>query len=90
MARQLVSHRHVLVNGQKVNVPSYLVQPRDEIVLDQRAAQMPAVVAEVEERRQVPGWLARDGLTGRVVGHPRREDIEPDIQEGLIVEFYAR
>jgi small subunit ribosomal protein S4 len=90
MARQLVSHRHVLVNGQKVNVPSYLVEPGDEIALDPRTASMPTVQAEVEERRQVPGWLARDGFRGRVVGQPRREDIEPDIQENLIVEFYAR
>jgi small subunit ribosomal protein S4 len=90
MARQLVSHRHVLVNGQKVSVPSYLVQPGDEITVDPRAAAMPAVQEEVEARRQVPGWLSREGFTGRVVGEPRREDIEPDLQEGLIVEFYAR
>lgn len=90
MARQLVSHRHVLVNGRKVSVPSFLVQPGDEITLDQRAASMPQVIDEAEARRQVPGWLAREGLAGRVVSLPQRADIEPDLDEGLIVEFYAR
>jgi hypothetical protein len=51
---------------------------------------MPQVIEEAEARRQVPGWLARTGLVGRVVSLPQREDIEPDLEEGLIVEFYAR
>jgi small subunit ribosomal protein S4 len=90
MARQLVSHRHVLVNGKKVNVPSYLVKAGDEVALDQRSANMLTVQEEVEARRQLPSWLTRDGVVGRVLGQPRRDDIEPDLQEGLIVEFYAR
>lgn len=90
MARQMVTHRHVLVNGQKVNIPSYLVQPGDEIALVPKAAGLPVVQEEVENRRSVPGWLARDAMAGRVLSLPRREDIEPDLQEALIVEFYAR
>jgi small subunit ribosomal protein S4 len=90
MARQLVSHRHVTVNGQKINVPSYLVEPGDEIALVDRASRIPHVQEEMESNRPLPSWLSRDGHTGRVVGLPRREDMDADIQEALVVEFYAR
>jgi small subunit ribosomal protein S4 len=90
MARQLVTHRHVLVNGRRINVPSYLVQPGDEVSLDERARKIPTVQEEMEARAHLPSWLARDGVVGRVTGAPRREDIEPDNQESLVVEFYAR
>ena len=90
MARQLVSHRHVLVNGRKLNIPSYIVQPGDEIALVERASRMPAVQEEIESSRPIPSWLSRNGSAARVVGLPRREDSDADIQEGLVVEFYAR
>jgi small subunit ribosomal protein S4 len=90
MARQLVSHRHVRVNGQKVNVPSYLVKPGDEVELAEKAAAMAHVQEELESRTAVPRWLARDGMKARVQSLPERSDIEPDLNEGLVVEFYAR
>ncbi len=86
MARQLVTHRHVLVNGKVSNVPSMLVKPGDVVQVT------PEMGKVLEENRGevIPPWLTVEGNTGRVVGMPRREDIAPDIRENLIVEFYAR
>lgn len=91
MARQLVNHEHVFVNNKKVNVPSYQVKPGDIIKLTPVATKMPAVQEELNTgQRVVPPWLVREGDEGHVVGMPRREDIDMDIREDLIVEFYAR
>lgn len=90
MARQLVNHRHVLVNGRKVNIPSYLVRVGDTLTLDQTAAKMPQVLEEQEAARPVPDWLEKEGMGGRVKRLPTREDVDVPIQEALIVEFYAR
>ncbi len=91
MARQLVSHGHVLVNNKKVDIPSYIVKPGDVIALAPAALQMPVVQEELKTgRRVMPSWLERDGSAGRVIGYPRREDSDADIREDLIVEFYAR
>ncbi len=83
-ARQMVSHGHVTVNGKKVSIPSYLVNEKDTIQL----VGMPAQPREVE----VPSWLSFDqkkgvGVVDRL---PGRDDIELDINEQLIVEFYSR
>jgi len=91
MARQLAGRGPVLLNGQKVDIPSYLVEPGDEIQLDAIARQTPVVEEELKTGRAViPAWLVREGDLGRVVGTPRREDSDADIREDLIVEFYAR
>jgi small subunit ribosomal protein S4 len=90
MARQLVSHGHVLVNGRRTNIPSYLVRPGDTIALTEAATKIPTVIEEMESGRPVPDWLERDGTTGRVVRLPDREDVELPITENLIVAYYAR
>ncbi len=90
MARQMVNHRHILVNGKVLNIPSYLVQVGDVVELDEVARKMPYVQEELESGRALPSWLTREGMTGRVTGTARREDLAPDISEDLIVEFYAR
>lgn len=91
MARQLVSHGHVLVNGKKVDIPSFLVNPGDVITLAPAALRMPVVQEEMRTgRRVMPSWLKKDDGGGRVIGVPRREDSDADIRENLIVEFYAR
>lgn len=91
MARQLVSHGHVLVNDKKVDIPSALVSPGDVITLDPVALRMPVVQEEMKASRRVrPSWLERSDGGGRVIGYPRREDSDADIREDLIVEFYAR
>lgn len=83
-ARQMVSHGHVLVNGKKVTIPSYLVSPHDVVNLSGIESQ-PREVA-------VPSWLEFDNKTnsGTVIRIPDRADSELDINEQLIVEFYSR
>jgi small subunit ribosomal protein S4 len=90
MARQLVGHGHVRVNGRRLNVASYLVEPGDVVQLDQSAVEIPVVHEELASPRNAPSWLQRDGPSARVTGLPMREDIDADIREDLIVEFYAR
>jgi small subunit ribosomal protein S4 len=91
MARQLVSHRHVLVNGRPVSIPSYLVKMGDTVALDETAQRIPEIAKELQTpHAAVPHWLERSGSTARVVGMPERQDVAPDIREDLIVEFYAR
>lgn len=90
MARQLVNHGHVLVNGRRVDIPSYLVNPGEDITLAETAAQIPSVIEEMEAGRPLPEWLAREGTTGRVVRQPERADVELPIEEDQIVAFYSR
>jgi small subunit ribosomal protein S4 len=90
MARQMVSHRHVLVNGKKVNIPSYLVRPGEAISLTETGAQMPTVVEEIASNRSLPRWIERDDGTARVTQLPSREDVDLPINEEMIVEFYSR
>ncbi len=92
MARQLVSHGHVTVNGKRLKIPSYMVKPGDVVALDEKAQKIPAVLESLGERRPVPSWLTREGneMVGRVLSLPSREEMEPGISEQLIVEFYSR
>lgn len=90
-ARQLVNHRHVYVNGRRVDIASYQVHIGDEIRLDDKAAKIP-YVAELLSNQTigVPQWLERQATTGKVVALPQREDITEGIEEQLVVEFYSR
>ncbi|GAA5153576.1 MULTISPECIES: 30S ribosomal protein S4 [Amycolatopsis] len=93
-ARQLVSHGHFLVNGQKVNIPSYQVEKWDIIDVRPKSLQMLPFVAAKEEfgQRPVPAWLQVVPSNLRVLVHqlPERAQIEVPVQEQLIVEFYSK
>jgi small subunit ribosomal protein S4 len=89
-ARQFVNHGHILVDGKRVNIPSYLVEPGQEIALHEGARQMPDVQDLAQSRPAVPAWLEAYDSAGRVVREPHREEIDADINEQLIVEFYSR
>jgi small subunit ribosomal protein S4 len=89
-ARQFVTHGFIQVNGQRVNIPSYLVEPGQEIVMKASAQQMPAVQEMAEAQPPVPGWLEKRNGGGLILREPNREEIDPDIQEQRIVEFYSR
>jgi len=93
-ARQLVSHAHFLVNGKKVNIPSYLVKVGDVITLcetSRQSAKFDTILASTESRI-VPKWLDmnKETLEGRVVAFAEREDIDLPIEEHLIVEYYSK
>ncbi len=93
-ARQLVTHRHFLVNGRMVNIPSYLVKVGDVIEVAEKSREiLPIKVAqEALARRGVPEWLELDAekLKGTVKSFPERSHITMPIQEQLIVEFYSK
>ena len=93
-ARQLVVHGHILVNGQVVDIPSYLVDPGDVIAVAEDMRDNPDVQHALEVRGEwtVPAWLSRDTatLTGRVLNLPTRDQIDVQVNENLVVEFYAR
>lgn len=90
-ARQLVVHEHVLLNDQKMNIPSYSVKVNDVIRLKDKSAKIPVVAALLkEEGKPVPAWLARKATVAKVQRFPEREDVTEVIDEQLIVEFYSR
>lgn len=90
MARQLVSHGHVLVNGKRVTIPSLLVAQGDRIALTAQALRIPDVQAEMEWRHPTVSWLRRDDGNGEVTALPSRDEVDPEINEALVVEFYSR
>ncbi len=93
-ARQLVSHKHFMVNGKKVNIPSYLVKVGDVITVcetSRQSSKFDAILASTESRI-VPKWfdMNKETLEGRVVAFADREDIDLPIEEHLIVEYYSK
>ena len=93
MARQVVTHGHILVNGRKVDIPSYTVKAGDVITIRQQSAQLEMFKVLREGTSVVtPKWLTFDAptLTGKVEVLPQRDDIDFELQENLIVEFYSR
>ena len=91
MARQLVSHGHILVNGRRVDIPSFLVEPGMKITVGEKARKMPDVQWAVESPTLArPSWLGRDDFDVTVLDWPTRDEIPFQIQDNLIVEFYSR
>ena len=93
-ARQLVRHGHFIVNGKKVNIPSYLVKPGDVITLREKSRGLEKfkVVIETNASRVPPKWLDynKNTLEAKVVSTPTKEDIDLPIEEHLIVELYSK
>jgi small subunit ribosomal protein S4 len=93
-ARQFVVHGHFLVNGQKVNIPSYRVSPHDVIDLAEKVKdQTPHIInRETHSERDTPGWMQVFSDRGRILIHqlPVREQIVVDVSEQLIVELYSK
>ena len=93
-ARQIVDHKHVLVNGKQVNIPSYLVKAGDTIEIKEKHKDSPRykAILEVTESRMVPEWLDanHENLSGVVKELPTREVIDVPVDEMLIVELYSK
>jgi len=93
-ARQLVRHGHFSVNGKKVNIPSYLLQPGDVIAVRDKFKDSPKLkeILDIAGGKTVPKWLEFDAenLVGKVVTLPAREDIDLPVSEHLIVELYSK
>lgn len=90
LARQLVTHGNVLVNGKKINIPSYAVKPGQVISVSPRGAKINFVAEAMKVEAQLPGWLSRKDIVGKMERAPGRDEIPGDIKENLIIEFYSR
>jgi small subunit ribosomal protein S4 len=93
-ARQLVTHGHIKVNGRKVSSPSYNVKPGDVIDVRDTAVSRQLVTKSLESAqvRPLPAWIAfnREAFRAQIARIPTRDDIQPIVNEQLIVEFYSR
>ena len=93
-ARQLVRHKHVLVNGRKVNIPSFQVNVGDEVSIKEKSRANTLINESLEavERRGIPSWIELDktAFKSTIKAMPNREELTMPIQEQLIVELYSK
>ncbi len=93
-ARQLVRHGHFTVNGKKVNIPSYIIKEGDVIALTDKSKDSPKIkaVLEATDGKTLPSWLDLDNnaLSVKVLNLAKREDIDYEVNETLIVELYSK
>jgi small subunit ribosomal protein S4 len=92
-ARQLVRHGHIFVNGRCVDIPSYQTSIGEEISVSSKSELRERISSYLSSSlRQLPSWLELDQqeLKGRILSYPSREEIDMDVQEQLVVEFYSR
>ena len=91
-ARQLVRHGHILINGKKVDIPSYSLRAGDVVTIKSTSTKNATILHAMEEvkGRGVPGWLTFDGEAGKIMSLPTREQINLPVQEQLIVELYSK
>ena len=91
-ARQLVNHGHITVNGNKVDIPSYRVKPGDVIAVKEQAKNHPAIKASLEATHNRVEFVTYDEakMAGTYVRYPERSELNQEINESLIVEFYNR
>jgi len=91
-ARQLVRHGHFLVNGRRVNIPSFQLRPDDVLSMRTGSTAEESIRDATDLTASVASWLQadHDNLTGKVLRHPDREEIDTPVQEQLIVELYSK
>lgn len=93
-ARQLISHNHFLVNGKRVNIPSYIVQKGDVVEVSTSSREMNKILAAIQAvaRRTIPSWLEANhaAFKGTVKDQPTREEVTIPVEESMIVEYYSR
>ncbi len=89
-ARQLVSHSHVLINGKKLNVPSYQVKVSDVVTLSTSGTKVPFAAEAIKEAVAQVSWLEQKGGAAKIARLPERSDVTESIEEQLVVEYYSR
>lgn len=91
-SRQIVNHGHILVNGKSVNIPSLIVKEGDEISIKESKRDLPKFSQLRGIKIVTPKWLEFDSnkMTGKILALPRREDIDLNIQEHMIIEYYSK
>ena len=90
-ARQIVSHGHILINGKRVNIASYIVKQGDVITVKEDSKEL-ALIKESVGQKTVPGWLSLEegALTAKVLENPGRDAVDFEVDEAMIIEFYSR
>ncbi len=93
-ARQIINHGHIIVNDRKVNIPSFLVKPGDEVIIKEKSRNMPLIQEAIEASTDVATYewfdVNKDKFIGKIVSIPTREQIALDVDERLIVEYYSK
>jgi small subunit ribosomal protein S4 len=91
-ARQLVSHRHITVNGKLVNIPSYTLRSGDVVAVREKSKSLETINNALASRMGKYSWLEWDGstMTGKFINPPAREELTENIKEQLIVELYSK
>ena len=91
-ARQLVNHGHILVDGKKVDIPSYSVKPGQKISLKEKSRNFKFIKESLDLIQTIPAYVEFDKtkLEGTYVRHPERNELSSEIEENLIIEYYNR
>ena len=91
-ARQIVNHGHVLVNGKRVDIPSYLVKPEDVITIKSGSAQYLKNTVEMIDMAINPAWITIDKEALKITFDriPERDELDPDFKEQLVIEYYSK
>ena len=90
VARQLISHRNVLVDGKILNISSYKIKINQVISLSAKAMAIPVVKVALDKKNKPAKWITRKGPLAKIVSIPERQDLDADISEQLVIEFYSR
>lgn len=91
-ARQIVNHGHVLVNGKRVDIPSYLVKPQDVVTIKSKSNEFVKNVVESIDMSIAPAWMTIDKADQKITFDriPEREELDPDFREQLVIEYYSK
>lgn len=89
-ARQLVSHGHVMINGRKMDVPSYEVSVADVVTLNSKSVKSPQIAEALKSENAVPEWLEKKQAAAKISRLPQRKDVTEVIEEQLVIEYYSR
>lgn len=90
MARQIVSHGHVLVNGKKLTIPSYQVKINDVVTISDKIQKNPDIALILEAKPEVLPFLERKGIAGKLTRMPKRDDVQVPFNTQPIIEYYSR
>lgn len=90
-ARQMVSHRHIIVNGQKVNIPSYAVRDGETVEISPKFLQKNEVLKQwIGEKEVIPSFIERKDMTAKLLRVPTEEEVQNPVDYQLVIEFYSR
>lgn len=89
-ARQLVSHGHIVVNGKKMDIPSYIAKVEDVITLTVNATKIPMISEALKSENAIPQWLEKKQAAAKIARLPQRKDVTEVVEEQLVIEYYSR